>query len=59
VGTVDDVGGDAAAGEATVVDAVEVVEGEVAVELATEPRAARVEVAGVGGPLALLEDRLV
>jgi hypothetical protein len=37
VGSVDDAGGDAAVGEAAEVDAVDVVVGEVAVELAPEP----------------------
>ncbi len=41
------------------VDAVEVVVGEVAVELAAERAVAGVEVAGEGGPPALVEDRLV
>src|SRR5439155_20275764 len=55
----DDVGGDASVGEAAVVDAVEVVVGEVAVEFSLEAGVARVEVASEGGPPALLEDCLV
>jgi hypothetical protein len=42
-----------------VVDAVVVVVAEIALELAAERAVARVEVAGEGGPPALVEDRLV
>src|SRR4029453_11304938 len=59
VGTVDDVCGDAAAGEAAVVDAVEVVVVDVLVEVAFEPGEADVEVAGEGGSPAFLEDQPV
>jgi len=59
VGTVDEVGGDAAVGEAAVVDGVEVAVGEVAFELAAEGAVAWVDVAGEGGPPALVEDGLV
>src|SRR6185436_5299025 len=57
--TVDEVCGDASAGEAAVVNAVVVVEGEVGVELASEAAVARVEVAGEGRSPAFVEDRLV
>jgi hypothetical protein len=59
VGAVDDVCGDAAACEAAVVDAVEVVVAEVAVELSAECAVARVEVASERGSPALVEDRFV
>src|SRR6266511_599491 len=59
VGTVDDVCGDAAACEAAVVDAVEVVVVDVGGELALETFEAEVEVAGEGGPPAFLEDQPV
>ena len=58
-GTVDDVGGDAALGEAAVVGAVEVVVVDVLVEVALEPGEADVEVAGEGGPPAFFEDQPV
>ena len=58
-GTVDDVCGDAAAGESAVVDAVGVVEGQVGVELAAQAGVARVKVAREGGPPAFVEDRFV
>ena len=59
MGTVDDLGWDAAAGEAAVVDAVEVVFVDVVGEVAFEPGEADVQVAGEGGPPAFLEDRAV
>src|SRR5712691_727230 len=50
---------DAATRQAAVVNAVEVVVDEVALELPLEPRVARIQVAGEGGAPALREDRLV
>jgi hypothetical protein len=58
-GSVDDVCGDASLGEASVVDAVVVVEAEIGVELSLEAAVAGVEVASEGGSPALVEDRLV
>src|SRR5665811_1692849 len=58
-GTVDDVRRDLAAGEAAMVNPVEVVEAQVGVELALEATQARLHVAGEGGSPALVEDRLV
>jgi hypothetical protein len=55
----DDVGWNAAVGEAAVVDAVVVVVGEVVLELATRAAEARAQVAGEGRPPALVENRLV
>ena len=59
MGTVDDVGGDAALGEAAVVDASVVVLVEVVGEVAFEACVADVEVAGEGGSSALFEDQPV
>ncbi|MFZ0712990.1 MAG: hypothetical protein WAN02_02100 [Mycobacterium sp.] len=59
VGGVDDVGGDAALGDAAVVGAVGVVEVEVLVEVLAEPAVGDVEVAGEAGSPAFLEDGFV
>jgi hypothetical protein len=59
VGAVDDVCGDAGAGEAAVVNAVVVVEVEVGVLLAAQSRQARLDVACEGWSPAFVEDRLV
>src|SRR5207247_3210589 len=59
VGTVDDVGWDAAAGEAAGVGALGVVVAQVVGEVAAQSLEADLQVAGEGGPPAFVEDRLV
>jgi hypothetical protein len=59
VGWIDDIGGDAAFGDATVVGAVGVVDVDVFGEVLAEAAEGDVEVAGEAGSPAFVEDRLV